>query len=119
MDILKQIFTQEFVAQLVGVLALVVADLLFGVWVAVKEGKFDLRKIGDFYKTTVLPYVLGWVTLVVLVKVIAIFALTDISPVVPATIEAGAYAILLLTLGSGLFDKFRALWGKVPGQGQG
>jgi hypothetical protein len=98
------------------VLVLVVSDVLFGFVVALKSGTFDAGKAANFYKTTMLPYVLGWLLLDSLLKVVGVFGLNEIAPVVPSSVEAGAYAILLLTLGSQLFDKFRAIWGKVPGQ---
>jgi hypothetical protein len=115
-NVLSQIFTEAWVLQIVGAVILVVADVLFGLIIAVKSGVFDPRKAANFYKTTVLPYLLGWLVLNVLVKLVGVLGLNDIAPVVPASVEAGAYAILLLTLGAGLFDKFRALWGKIPGQ---
>lgn len=114
--ILGQIFSEAWILQVVGVVVLVIADVLFGFILAFKSGTFDASKAANFYKTTVLPYVLGWLVLNVLVKLVGVFGLNDIAPVVPASVEAGAYAILLLTLGAGLFDKFRSLWGKVPGQ---
>lgn len=115
-DILSQIFTQAFVAQVAGVVIVVVADLLFGVILALKTGSFDVEKVANFYKTTVLPYGLGWLVLYFLIKIVAIFAIKDVTSILPVSLEAGAFGILMLTLGSGLVKKFVELWGKVPGQ---
>ncbi len=115
-NILSQLFDQAWVLQVVGALVLVVVDVLFGLILAIKSGEFDPGKAANFYKTTVLPYLLGWLVLNLLIKLVGVLGLNDIAPIVPASIEAGAYALLLLTLGAGLFDKFRALWGKIPGQ---
>lgn len=112
---MDQVFTVEFVKQIAGAVALVVVDLVFGVIVAVKSGTFDLRKLGDFYKTTVLPYLLGWVVLSLSIKLVGVFGLDQIAPFLPASLETGAYLLLLVSVGIQLKDKFMAIWGKVPG----
>ncbi len=40
--------------------ALIILDLAFGVAAAIRAGKFDFSKIAMFYRTNVLPYVLGY-----------------------------------------------------------
>lgn len=112
---LEQIFTESFVKQVAGAVALVVIDLVFGVIVAIRTGQFDVNKLGNFYQTTVLPYLLGWLVLSLAIKVVGVLGLDDIVPFLPSSLETGAYLILLVAMGLQLKDKFMAIWGKVPG----
>ena len=43
------------------ILGLIFLDVVLGVAVAVKRGRFEWRAVGTFYKTNVLPYILGYV----------------------------------------------------------
>lgn len=113
---LAQVFDQDFVTKLAGAVLLVVLDLAFGVIRALRLRQFEWSKVGDFYLTTVLPYLLGWCVLHVAVKVVALLALADVTPIIPATISTGAFAILVLALGSQVLEKVRDVFGKVPGQ---
>jgi hypothetical protein len=54
-------------ARIYIILALIAADVLFAVAQAIKENRFELKKLGDFYKTMVAPFVIGYLTLYVLV----------------------------------------------------
>ena len=51
--------------QLKTLLGLIVADVLFGVASALRRGVFDWGKLANFYKTDVLPYILGYLALYV------------------------------------------------------
>lgn len=60
-------------ARLLVILALIVADVALAVAQALHERKFDLAKLGEFYQTMVLPYVIGYVVFYVLVGLSAGF----------------------------------------------
>ncbi len=41
-------------------LLLIVVDLVVGIIAALRAGAFAWRRVGDFYRTNVLPYLLGY-----------------------------------------------------------
>lgn len=115
-DFAAQVFNQAFIAQVAGAIVLVVCDLSMGVVLAIRNKKFEFGKLGDFYLTTVVPYLLGWLVAYLAVKTVGFFALDAAAPFLSASLEAGAYGILVLTLGAQFFSKAKELWGRVPGQ---
>jgi hypothetical protein len=40
--------------------AAIVIDVITGTMCAIRSGKFDFVRFGQFYRTNVLPFVLGW-----------------------------------------------------------
>lgn len=52
-------------AMLPTILGLIVLDILFGVWAALREGKFDWKKVGGFYRSSVIPLVGAYMTVYV------------------------------------------------------
>jgi hypothetical protein len=47
------------------VAVLMVLDVLFGIWSSIQSGEFDWKKVGQFYKTNVVPYIGGYLTVYV------------------------------------------------------
>jgi hypothetical protein len=47
-------------ARFFSILGLIGLDLAFGLAVAIKQGEFQLKELGRFYQTMVLPYILGY-----------------------------------------------------------
>jgi len=43
--------------------ALILIDVVLGIAAAIKSGVFDIKKVGQFYKTMVIPYVLGYLAI--------------------------------------------------------
>jgi hypothetical protein len=65
---LLALVTAFFVSWQVRMLgALILADVVFGLGVALRTNTFDLKKLGNFYKSMVLPYVLGYLVLYIIV----------------------------------------------------
>ena len=42
------------------ILGLILADVILALAAAIKAGTFDWRRLGEFYRTMVIPYVLGY-----------------------------------------------------------
>ena len=57
-------------ARLYTILGLIVLDVVLGVAVAIKNGKFEWFKVGQFYRTMVAPYVIGYLALYVMFGVV-------------------------------------------------
>ena len=62
-----QFFHDPRVLTLVG---LIVVDVLLGIAAAIRLGKFEWAKLGNFYKTMVLPYLIGYLAFYVGSKII-------------------------------------------------
>lgn len=60
-------FLAEFFkgAMLPTILGLIVLDVLFGIWAALKAGEFDWKKVGGFYRSNVIPLVGAYMTVYV------------------------------------------------------
>ncbi len=54
--------------QITALLALVVVQVLLAVALAVRQKVFDWRLLADFYRSRVLPMLIGWLGFVILVK---------------------------------------------------
>lgn len=65
-----------FGPQIMTVLALSAVQVVLAVAVALKTGTFDLKKLGDFFKTIILPKLLGWLAC----SILAQFALPEYLP---------------------------------------
>jgi len=57
MEIVKSFFQD---ARVMAVLGLIVLDVLLAIAAAIKAKTFEWRKMGEFYQTMVLPYILGY-----------------------------------------------------------
>jgi hypothetical protein len=55
--------TSVFIPRLITFLVMIVAAVLSGIIVAVKNNEFELVKIGDFLRTIVVPMLGGWLLL--------------------------------------------------------
>jgi hypothetical protein len=60
MDLLAflQSFMQDGRTQML--FAAIVVDVVTGTMCAIRSGKFDFVRFGQFYRTNVIPFVLGW-----------------------------------------------------------
>jgi len=50
---------------------LILIDVVFGIAKSIKVGQFEWKKVGQFYQTNVLPYVLGYLALFIGAKFIS------------------------------------------------
>lgn len=57
MDIIKVFFADGRVSTILG---LILLDVILAVAVAIKKRAFDWRRLAEFYRTMVVPYVLGY-----------------------------------------------------------
>ena len=71
---------------------------------ALKEGKFEWRKVGQFYQTMVLPYVGGYLTLYVVIGLIP-----ELEGVLGDGLALAALSFVVATLGGSIFANFARL----------
>lgn len=60
-----------FGQQIAALLGLIMLDVLLGVARAIAQRRFDWSQLANFYRTNVIPYVIGWVAFSLFVKVAA------------------------------------------------
>lgn len=115
-DVLQMFFGSWQVQALLG---LILLDFGLGVAAALRAGVFDFQKTAQFYRTNVIPYVLGFGVLFV-----------GINYVLPVTPDGGtvvdianqasitvAWASLVANLGGSILQSFNALYQGTPPSG--
>jgi hypothetical protein len=101
-------FTSWQVKVLVG---LIVLDLLLGVASALKAGVFELGKLANFYKTNIIPYVLGYLALYIVINyIIPPESLGDLGEPINEVAVLLAWATLVGSLVSSISKNFTALY---------
>lgn len=69
LTLIQNFFAPNALVTLEGVLALVLADFLFGVLVSLRAGNFSFGKLPQFIQTSLLPYAGGLLLLAMFSKV--------------------------------------------------
>jgi hypothetical protein len=105
---LDVLFPVEFVKALLLIALFIVIDLVFAVALALKQGRFDLKQLADFYRTKVLPCLLGWAVLDVALR-IAVFYQIPLMDSLQPVLAIGFYGIVLAALGAQVLEKGLAI----------
>ena len=97
--------------QLKAIVGLILIDLLLGIASALKRKAFDWVKLADFYKSSVLPYVIGYLALYVAIGfIIPPESLGQLGEPVDEGAVTLAWATLTLTLLKSILDNFNELY---------
>lgn len=97
--------------QVKTLVGLIVLDLLLGVAAALRTNTFDFGKLADFYKTNVIPYILGYLAFYVVISyVIPADSLGDIGEPVNEAAVTLAWATLVASLVNSIAKNFAALY---------
>src|SRR5674476_271991 len=98
-----------FGGQIITIFALIVVQVITGVAVALKIGVFEWSKLGDFYRTVVVPKFLGWLSAIILAQ----FVLGPNLPVnygwVNPAIAITAFGVVVAALAGSVLENFQAL----------
>lgn len=88
---------------------LILLDVLLGIARALREGKFDVAKVAQFYKTMVIPYVIGYLAFYLFAKI----AVEDLLGPLGYTASEGmiwiTWVALVLAIGKSALDNAKAL----------
>lgn len=103
-------FVNQFIAMVDGgkiltILILIAVDFVLGVVVAIKEGNFQLSKIGNFLNTSVLYFLGGYLLL---------GAAATIEPQLGGTMITGAWVLLDATMIGFILAKAKKLGVPIP-----
>ena len=90
---------------------LVVADVLTGIASALKRHVFDPKQLANFYATSVLPLLIGWVALSIFAFAVA--NVPGLPPAITSLIGPGvadsSYALVVIELGASLLQNLGEL----------
>jgi hypothetical protein len=108
LSLIVAFFTSWQVKALAG---LIVLDLVLGVASALRRGEFDLGKLAEFYRSSVLPYMLGYLAFFVAVGyIIPPDSLGDIGEPVNEAAVTLAWLTLVGTLVKSIASNFAELY---------
>ena len=110
---LELLFPPEFIQMILILLFLIGLDLIFGVLVALKLKVFDFKKLADFYRTKVIPIVLGWTVTEIALRAAGALGVPLITFIGNLGI-AGFYAMAAGSLLGDLIDKVATLKNPAP-----
>jgi hypothetical protein len=110
-DALLSLITAFFLSWQVKTLGgLIVLDVLLGIASALRRGVFDWAQLANFYRTMVMPYIIGYLALWLAVGFIippeALGPGLDFNEAAVTT----AWAVLVATLGSSIAGNFTGLY---------
>ena len=94
-----QTLVTTYAPYLETLLGLVILDVIFGVAAALRKGQFQWAAIANFYKSSVLPDVLGWLGLVIATYLVAPGLLGAYANIVSQSIVTLAWLTVVATLG--------------------
>ncbi|HWR66083.1 MAG TPA: hypothetical protein VN364_08185 [Bellilinea sp.] len=102
------------VGQLLTLLGLILLQVILGVALAIRNKKFEWQKLGDFYQTKVIPYVIGWLAFVFVVRLIS----TDLlGPAYSGLVGDGvtwvSWLVVVSSLGARIVDTAKDLYGSL------
>lgn len=112
MELLLQIFNHDYLLKIYGLLILIAADLLLGVACAFKTNQFDLKKVANFYVSSVIPYILGYTVVHAVLQIALMADLTDLVQFFTTGAESGAYLVVFGALSAQVATKMQTLFGQ-------
>jgi drug/metabolite transporter (DMT)-like permease len=111
---LEQYLPILFGPQVVALLALIAAQVLLAVALALKKEIFDWKQLPNFYKTMVLPLVMGWVACSILAKFATPAVLgPEYGNLAAESISGIAYLAIVASLGSRIITTAKELYGEM------
>ena len=112
--ILSSMFTAMLIKQLLTLLGLILLQIILAVALALKQGKFEWRKLADFYRALVLPYILGWLALVIGARLISTELLgTQYQMIVGDSVTWLAWLAVVASLGARILSTAQDIYGSL------
>ena len=96
-------------AQVVTILALIGADLLSGVGLALKTRTFDWRRLADFYGSNVIPYILGYLSVWMVARFAVPELLGESAYLVEEAFVWGAWSAIIASIGGSFLSNLKAI----------
>jgi len=101
--------------RVVTIVGLIILDVLLGIAAAIRLGSFEWRRLGQFYQTMVLPYVLGYLAFYVFSLVAIPELLGEFGYLAGEAMLWLAWIALVACLGGSVVGNARALGYQING----
>lgn len=98
-----------FSAKLDVILALIAIDLVLGVALALRTKTFDLRCLSDFLTTMIFPYVLVYMAVDIIIKLVP-----ALNGVLGQGINLLVFSAIVASLAASIYQNFKALGISLP-----
>lgn len=96
--------------QITTLLALLGADVVLGLAVAIKDGEFEWQLIADFYRTEIIPKGLGYIGVMIIVRFGALeFVGPGLGDALGSGLETVSWLAIVVSLGGSILVKLGAL----------
>jgi len=87
------------------VAGLIGLDLVLGVAEAIKKGVFEWKRLAEFYRTMVVPYLMGYLAL----QVVFTFIPDELGTVLSPALGTAALGAIVLSLGSSVLGHLKEI----------
>ena len=102
------------------IFGLIILDVALGLIAAIKTGTFDWKKVAQFYKTNIVPYVLGYGVVYLTVPLITeSLILEEYQGLVNGAVLTAFWGALLMGLGASIWENLKKLLPGWPPESQG
>lgn len=104
-------FWGEVSPKLLTLFGLILLDVLMGIARAVRQGQFEWKKVGQFYKSMVLPYIIGWLAVSLTIWMISLEMLpAEVSEWLNPALLWGTWLVVAATIGGSIKENVVALY---------
>lgn len=123
-EIISAILAELPTGELLTLLGLILLQVILAVALAIRERAFDWKKLADFYQTKVIPYVIGWLAFVFVVRLISTDLLgPEYNGIVGDGVTWLSWLAVISSLGARIVETAKELYGsllpfKAPLNGQ-
>jgi len=110
---ISQILAELPVGQLLTLLGLILLQVILAVALAIQTKKFEWQKLGDFYQSKVIPYILGWLAFVFVVRLISAELIGQYSSLVGDSVAWLSWLVVVSSLGARIVETAKDLYGRM------
>ncbi len=111
---LDQLLPAALGKQLTGLLALITTQVFIAIALACVQKQFEWIKLADFYRSRVLPMLIGWLGFVILAKFVTSDVLGPTYGVITGDgVSWAAWLAVVASLGARIVDDCKALYGEL------
>jgi hypothetical protein len=91
------------------ILGLIIANFVLGVAHSLKDGTFEWAKVADFYTKQILPYLMAYLTLYVIIGMIA-----ELNNIIGQGATTAAFGVIVVSLVGSIWDHLTGIGITMP-----
>lgn len=113
-EMLSSVFSDLLIKQLLTLLGLILLQVILAVALAIRDKVFDWRKLADFYRVMVLPFVVGWLAFVFVARLITADLLGEqYSVIIGDGVTWLSWLALVASLAGRIIETVKLLYGNM------